>query len=368
MTNWRRSVLFVFGALVPLHTLRPVPALTWLSPAALLYPVALVALLGPPGAWLGKLRRSVSVLLPFALVLVGFLPATLLSAARGDALRHLATIALVALLFFVGAHASRSGMGRFLARGFVLGVCLNVGLALATAVMSRAAGEAAGMHAPRLIGAAENPDALTAQAFVALVVALFSDAVPPRLRAPIFALLGVGLSGAWSHATLAALCATFALFALASQDMRRQVMAALTVTMGMLIYAGMRVKVLPLSWESPFVNLESSPYVAIHRDAARTFAAHPLVGAGLPGAYTQTTYLGYAAEAGVPGVLVLLGLMLLGLRAARGQRPPFLGVVFFALAAGLTMDVLACPEILLGLGLLFAKKTDSPDIPLARQS
>jgi hypothetical protein len=359
MSHWRRSVLFVFGAMVPLHTLRPIPALAWLSPAQLLFPVALVALLGAPATWVPALRRSVSLLAPFALVTLGLLPAALASGARAEALRHLLVLAFVALLFFVGAQASRGGLGRFLARGVVLGVCLDVGLALVSAVAARAAGGELGAHAPRLIGAAENPDVLTAEVAVAFVIALFTDAVPARLRTPILALLGLGLSGAWSHATLAVMVAAFALLALAAQDMRRQVLAALTVSAGLVVYASMRVKLLPLSMESPFVNQASSPFVALHREAARAFAEHPLVGAGLPATFTQSTYLGYAAEAGLLGVLVLLGLMLLALRAARGQRPPFLGVVLFALTAGLTMDVLSCPEILLGLGLLFAKKTDN---------
>jgi hypothetical protein len=357
--SWRRSVLFVFGVLLPLHALRPVPALAWLSPAQLLYPVALLALLGAPGTWLTTLRRSVSLLLPFFLVVLGLLPTVMMSSARGAAVRHHVALASVVLLFFVGAQASRAGVGLFLARGLVLGVCLNVALALVTAILLRAAGDSAGAHAPRLHGAAESPDMLTAEAAVALVIALFTDAVPSRLRTPIIALLGVGLSGAWSHGTLAVLVAAFALHALVSEGMHRQVMAAATVSVGALIYAGMRVMVLPLSAERPYINLSVSPHVGLHREAAAALAAHPFLGAGLPGTYTQSTYLGYAAEAGVPGVLVLLGLLLLGLRAARGQRPPFLGVVLFALAAGLTMDVLACPEIFLGLGLLFAKKTDT---------
>jgi len=303
--------------------------------------------------------------MPTSVIVLGFLPSVLAASDHRLAISNHLVLASVALLFFVGAQASRGGLGKFLARGFVLGVCLNVALALVMAIMSRASGQFAEVHAPRLIGAAENPDALTAEVTVAIVVALFTDAVPGRVRTAIFALLGLGLVGAWSHATLAALAATFALFALASEDMRRQVMAALAVTTGALIYVSMRVKLLPLSSVSPFVNQAASPHAELQREAARAFAAHPFVGAGLPFAYTQSTYLGYAAEVGVMGLVCILLLLLLGLRAARAQRPPFLGIVLFALAAGLTMDSLACPEIFLGLGLLFAKKSATPDIPLA---
>ncbi len=359
MSHWRRSVLFVFGVLLPLHALRPVPALASLGPAQLLFPVALVVLLGKPAAWAATLRRSVSLLGPFALVCLAFLPAVLASSARGDAFKHLAVLAFAALSFFVGAQSSRAGLGRFLARGLLVGVCANVALALVAAVLSRPAGQAAQAHAPRLVGAAESPDALTAELCVALAIGLFSDAVPARLRTPTFALLGLGLVGAWGHATLAVLIAAFTIFALASEEMRRQLIWALAACTGALTYAGLRVKLLPLSGESPFLNLTPSPYVLLHREAARAFAAHPLTGAGLPFAYTQSTYVGYAAEAGLGGILAMLGLVLLALRAARGQRPPFLGVVLFALAAGLTMDVLRCPEIFLGLGLLYTKKTDN---------
>ncbi len=356
MKPWHKGVLLLFGVFVPLHTLNGVvePA-----PGFLFYVLTLVILLGAVSTWGGTLRRSLSLLAPAALVVLGLLPSVLGGSSRGWAGMHLFALAAVALLFFVGAHASRVGRGRVLAAGMVLGTCFNVLLALIIAVVSRAIGEGGAVHAPRLIGASETPDRLTVCVVVALVLALFTDAIPEKLRAPMVALLGVGLVGAWSHASLAMLTATFALFALASQEMRRQVFSALAASATAVYYASTRVKLVPLSAESPFVSLLTSPYVALNREAASTFAAHPLLGAGLVAAPARSTYLGYAGAAGVPGMLVVLLLAILALRAARRQRPPFVGLVFFALAAGLTVDVLACPEIFLGVGLLFAKKTDN---------
>ncbi len=356
MKDWRNGVLLLFGAFVPLHTLNGVVGL---GPGLIFYLLTLVVLLGAVSTWGKTLRRSLSLLSPVGLVLFGLLPSVLLGSSRGWAAVHLFSLTAVALLFFVGAHASRVGRGGVIAAAMVLGTCGNVILALIFAVVSRASGEGGAVHAPRLIGASETPDRLTACVVVGLVLALFTDAVPEKIRAPIVALLGVGLVGAWSHASLAVLTATFALFALASQEMRRQVFAALAACATAVYYASTRVKLVPLSGESPFVSLVTSPYVALNREAASAFAAHPLVGAGLVTAPARTSYLGYAGAAGLPGMLVILLLAILALRAARGQRPPFVGLVFFALAAGLTVDVLACPEIFLGVGLLFAKKTDN---------
>jgi hypothetical protein len=388
-------LLFVFGVLLPLHALHPLPLLPVVGragPGELLFPLAFMALLGAPRSWLGTLRRSVSLLLPALLVLLGFLPSVLFAVSRRGAVTQLGVLVYVALLFFMGAHAARGGFGRWLSRGFVLGVCSNVVLGLAFAVLWGSSGESTGLHGgghvPRLVGLAETPNMLSAQVTVALVVTLFTDAVPARLKSPAIALLGVGFVGAWGHTTFATIVAALALLALTSSEMRRQLFAAGAVASAGLLYAAMRVRVFPLSAESPYLNMGPSPYVLCHRAAAKAFSQHPFVGVGLESfgmvwpsvvdtallmrtfspdeavaraAFDpHSTYLGYAAEGGVFGILVLVGLGLMALRAARTQRPPFLGLVLFAMVAGLTMDVLTNREIFLGLGLLFTKKSDNP--------
>lgn len=165
-----------------------------------------------------------------------------------------------------------------------------------------------------------------------------------------------------------------------SRGVRVALRVALAVSI-VFVLASLRVRFFPLSSTPPFVDLRPPLYVPPHTLALEMFRAHPIVGVGLEcftlawplfddgtrflaiyrGGYeerlgvpldTHSTWLGFLAEAGVFGGLVLLGLVGLLVMSRRGLRDKTLldPLLYFILGISLFLDVLTSRELALILG------------------
>jgi O-antigen ligase len=142
---------------------------------------------------------------------------------------------------------------------------------------------------------------------------------------------------------------------------------------------------LPLSSSAPFFDTRPNLYRAAHTVDLEVFASAPITGVGLEtfakawpmhddGARfaanfagsqehlvgvpldTHSTWLGYLAEAGVFGGLVLVALVVLALRSRRGGRPELDAALVFAAATGVFVDVLTNRELAVVIGVLVGSR------------
>jgi hypothetical protein len=142
-----------------------------------------------------------------------------------------------------------------------------------------------------------------------------------------------------------------------------------------------RVRLLPLSVTAPFFDRRPNLYSAAHTVDLETFTGSPFAGVGLEcfakawphhddgvrfaanfaGGQehlvgvpidTHSTWLGYLAEGGLAGGLVLVVLVALALRARRDARPELDVALVFAAGVGVFADVLTNRELALVIGAL----------------
>jgi O-antigen ligase len=382
-----RAALFVFGAALPYHGVVAIEGLPAVGAGDLLFFVPLLLALRETAT----LRRDRALLAPLGIVVVGFAAATLLAGAGARSFAQIAVFAYTALLFFVGARLARAGLAAHVRDGLVAGVALNVTFGLLGAASIKLGGpamfiddtwwSAPGAGPVRITGLTESPNMLAAEATVALALLLAAKELAPRARV-LVGVLAFGLVLTLGHVTLAGACGLSVYLASrsASAPWKRRAFAGVAAgsfaaMVGLIFWRG-----LPLTSELPFVDTGLAAYAVCDRTALAMFRAHPLAGVGLERfidawpayvdrafearaypAYAEgphaaldphSTYLGFAAEAGVFGVAVVAALIALGLRARRAAEPAFLALLAYALVAGLVMDVLTNRELFLGLGLL----------------
>jgi hypothetical protein len=406
-----RAVLFAWAAALPLHSLARPPFLPRATLGDLLFPIAF-AIVFLRGASVSSVLRERALFAPFAVVAVGFLPSVLAAAHAGVAASQLAILLYVTLLFAAAAKGARDGHGDALRAGFVTGVTANALLGLfgvVALVITRApngfteitgAGgritSGADLTLIRVYGATEGANMLAAQ----IAVALFLLVSKPTRSTPekvALAVLVTALPFTAGHVMLAGTAALCVHSARTSAGVRRTSFSAGAAAALASLVLFTVARGLPLSAAAPFVDLRPSPYLLCHVTALSIARAHPFFGVGLEhfadawpshvdralearafegmDLYIGTawdphsTYLGFAAEGGVAGVLAMAALVVLLFRARHRAPPAFFGLAVFALVAAFVLDVLTNREIAFGLGLLlvpFFRTNGSNDrMPLA---
>lgn len=385
------GVLFAFAAALPVHTF---PALSILPRAGLgewLFAVPLaLALVDVRSLW-----RDRAMLAPLLVLTIGLAPAVVFAIDRPLAARQWLVFAYTGLLFFASARLARAGYFAPLARGFGAGVALQcvlgvVGMGLAFAGHETRLAVATGEYGRLVMGAEglprpyalmETPNMLAPAIAAALVITAPKSAV---VRAAGL----VALALCWGHPMLACLGALCLHRAREEKGAAASLLRAAAVASlaGLAFMTAFRV--LPLSGRAPFFDAHASPYAFHHRSALHAFLDHPWVGVGLEcfnrvsPSYSDpslrarvfegipmidlgpkdphSTYLGFAAEAGLFGIAVLFVLAVLALRARHRAGAAFFTVVLLAFFCGYVLDVLTSRELFFSLGLLYGHARRSP--------
>lgn len=375
----RRLLLYTWAASLPIHQL-PIAA-PWLRLGAgeWLFPLALLA----AASWVTTtaLRGSLKLLVPLA---IGFAPAVVCSMDPPASLLQLGVVLYVATILLVAFEAARRGHGSVVLAGFVCGVVMSCvwGWVRPQIDPWLAPGW------PRPVGPTESPNMLAIQACTGALSAavLARDAGNPVLRRTAIA-IAVGLVATalatLGHVVLAALVA--GLFVACRARHRRRAVATATklafAAATVLLVLSARVRLLPLSIVAPFFDRRPNLYSAAHTVDLETFAGSPFAGVGLEcfakawphhddgvrfaanfaGGQehlvglpidTHSTWLGYLAEGGLAGGLVLAVLVALALRARRDARPELDVALVFAAGVGVFADVLTNRELALVTGAL----------------
>lgn len=351
-----------------------------------LFPFALVAVLLLP-------RRTPVTIRPFALplVLLGFAPAVLLSIDPLASAVQLGVLLYVATILMIAREAALRGEGAWVLGGFTVG-------ALSSSAVGFLAPQVdpwlvAGW--PRPLGFTESPNMLATQACTGALAAyvlrqrVSSSLGRVSLLTTMFA-LGATALATLGHVVFAAIVAVFAAPAIFTKGRVRSFALAGATGSAALLLASTRVRLLPLASHFPFFDRRPNLYAAAHAVDIDVFRSHPFTGVGLEcfsktwRAYddglrftanfaggqehfvgvpldTHSTWLGYPAEGGLFGVLVLAGITWLALRARKNAAPELTILLVFAAGVGFFADVLTSREIALVAGVLSVGSVVAPE-------
>lgn len=386
----RDVVLFVWSAAVPIHPL-PIGPSSRLGGGEWLFPIVLAVAIAVVFRATRDERREASApfaLVPFAVIAAGLLPAVIVASDTRTAaiqwvgLLYVATIlAVTRVLTALDARA-----GTMLLAGLVAGTLVRVAWGwLDPSYIAWMSG-----RWPRPQGFAESPNMIAVQAGAA---AIALTVLRPRRWVIAIAMVVVGVTvlATLGHVVFAAFATvTFAAWrALSRRGSRRAPFAAaFAIAAAAFLALSMRVDLLPLRASPPFVSTNPSMYAAAHSIAVETFADRPLTGVGLEGFYDawrarddgtrfldrvpkgcpecatkitplepHSTWLGYLAEAGLPGGITVLMLAVLAVRAARRRDDEALEIALtFAGTLSVMLDVLTNRELALVIGVLLGRR------------
>jgi hypothetical protein len=370
-----------------------------------LAPVLLLAL-SRHGAWRAMPRTGFVLA---GVLLAGLGPSVLLAADRRRALAQLAVLVYVALIHQAALAAGTLGLRRAALRSLVAGAAAACALGLVATLIAWGGGQPGPLaHVypwnplARPHGPTESPNMLAMIALAGGAAALTLRREGALHRGLFTALAGVltlTLVLSQSRVLLAAAVGAGAAWVWSNRKHGASGAAVLRRTAGLLI-AGAGVialllslwfRLLPLRPAPPFIDTDPSLYRVIHDIAWSMFRAHPLAGVGLehfhrawpahydparhdaafgPGLETlrgrpwdpHGTVQGYLAEAGLPGLaVVMLAAVLMWRR--RGSAPETLGFLVALACALFFTDLLTERSTFATLGLLLSTNPQPPIPP-----